>query len=42
VWPNGGEGEGGGVVAHLPTVKVAGDLHGVGGTGMSGGGGCPA
>jgi hypothetical protein len=30
------------VAAHFPTVKVAGRLHDVGGTGMSGGGGCPA
>jgi hypothetical protein len=33
------EKERGGVAAHLPTVKVAGGLHGVGGIGMSGGGG---
>jgi hypothetical protein len=35
---NGGEGEGS-VAAHLPTVKVAGGLHGVGGARMSGSGG---
>jgi hypothetical protein len=33
------EKERGGVVAHLPTVKVAGGLHGVGDIGMSAGGG---
>jgi hypothetical protein len=31
---------GGGVVAHLPMVKVAGGLHGVGGARVSGDGGC--
>jgi hypothetical protein len=36
------EGRGGGVAAHLPAVKVAGGLHGVGGAGMSDGGGCVA
>jgi hypothetical protein len=32
--------ERGGVVAHLPTVKVAGGLHGVIGARISGSGGC--
>jgi hypothetical protein len=36
---NGGEGEGS-VEAHLPTVKMVGGLHGVGGARMSSSGGC--
>jgi hypothetical protein len=36
------EGRGGGVVAHLPAVKVVEGLHGISGAGMSGGGGCVA